>query len=378
MTVTRRSFVKTSLALLAGGGLSPRIAGSEEQPFSGTQGRRIPVILDSDIGDDIDDTWALLMLLRSPQFDVKLVVSDFGNAIYRCRLFAKLLELTGHTHIPVGVGLDPDDEAGLQSEWIGDYRLEDYPGKVYHDGVQALIDTVTQSPDPVTLLCIGPVPNIAEALRREPAIAANARFVGMHGSIYAGYDGAPRPSAEWNVKSNPKALQQVFAAPWDCTITPLDTCGSVRLTGENYQRIYRSGDPWLKALVENYRVWLPLAPFIKPGTDPSLMSTILFDTVAVYAAHTQDLLIMEDLPLRVTDDGYTVIDSQNGRLVHCAVKWKDFQAFKDKLVDTLTNGSYGLPAETSDAMYASTQVSTGPALCGKRFLREVLYSVSVF
>ena len=304
--------------------------------MNGAQERRIPVILDSDIGDDIDDTWALLMLLRSPQFDVKLVVSDFGNAVYRCRLFAKLLELTGFIHIPVGVGLDARDEVGRQSGWIGDYRLEDYPGTVYYDGVQALIETIMQSPEPVTLLCIGPVPNIAEALRREPAIAGNARFVGMHGSIFTGYDGAPTPVAEWNVKSNPKALQQVFSAPWDCTITPLDTCGSIKLAGENYQRIYRSEDPWLKALIENYRIWLPLAPFIKPGTDPGRMSTTLFDTVAVYAAYSQEFLVMEDLPLRVTDDGYTVVDSQNGRPVHCAIKWRNPEAFKAKLVDTLT------------------------------------------
>ena len=113
MTVTRRSFLKTSLALLAGGALPlPLVRSAGNQSLPGAYGSGIPVILDSDIGDDIDDTWALLMLLRSPQFDVKLVVSDFGNAIYRCRLFAKLLELTGHTHIPVGVGLDPDDEAG--------------------------------------------------------------------------------------------------------------------------------------------------------------------------------------------------------------------------------------------------------------------------
>ena len=44
---------------------------------------------------------------------------------------------------------------------------------------------------------------------------------------------------------------------------------------------------------------------------------------------------MEDLPLRVTDDGYTVVDSRNGRLVHCATKWQDIQAFKDRLTDTL-------------------------------------------
>ena len=48
------------------------------------------------------------------------------------------------------------------------------------------------------------------------------------------------------------------------------------------------------------------------------MSTTLFDTVAVYAAQPRDLLIMEDLPVRVTDDGYTVVDERDGRIVHCA------------------------------------------------------------
>ena len=65
------------------------------------------------------------------------------------------------------------------------------------------------------------------------------------------------------------------------------------------------------------------------------MSTILFDTVAVHAAWSQEFLVMEDLPLRVTDDGYTVVDSRNGRNVHCATKWRNIQAFKDRLTDTL-------------------------------------------
>ena len=332
---TRRQFIQHALALLAALGPGRAFAAKPDRAFSGP---RIPVILDSDIGDDIDDTWALLMLLRMPQFDVKLVVSDFGNAIYRCRLFAKLLELTGRTDIPIGVGLGKEDAPGAQSGWIGDYRLEDYSGTVHHDGVQVLIDTIKQSPQPVTLICIGPVPNIAAALRRDPSIVDNARFLGMHGSLYLGYGGKKEPSAEWNVKSDTSALQQVFAAPWDCTIVPLDACGLVEITGENYQKIYRSDDPWLRALVENYQSWFPHAPFIKPGTDPAKMSTTLFDTVAVYAAQAQDLLVMEDLPVRVTDDGYTVIDEHNGRPVHCATGWKDLSAFEDLLVEILVDG----------------------------------------
>ena len=324
--LSRRTFAGHVLAVAAGLGMGcvPNRSGANA----------IPVILDSDIGDDIDDTWALLMLLRSRELDLKMVVSDFGNTIYRSRLFAKLLELTGRTDVPIAVGLDQSDEPGRQSGWVGDYRLEDYPGPVYRDGVQALIDAIHQSSQPVTLICIGPVGNIAEALRRDPSIAQNARFISMHGSIRVGYEGESGPSAEWNVKVDPKSLQQVFAAPWDCTITPLDTCGRVRLRGDHYQKIYRSNDPWLRALIENYKVFLPLAPFVE-GIDAALTSTTLFDTVAVYLAFAQDLVEMEELPIRVTDDGYTVIDAEHGRPVHCATAWRDLAGFEDKLVEIL-------------------------------------------
>jgi len=295
----------------------------------------IPVILDTDIGDDIDDTWALLMLLRMPQLDLKLAVGDYGNAIYRGRLLAKLLELTGRTDVPIGIGVDKTDDPGGQSDWLGNYQLEDYPGAVHTDGVQALIDTIKGSPEPVTLLCIGPVPNIAEALRRDPSIADNARFVGMFGSVFVGYGGAPDPVAEWNVRVDPQSLQEVFAAPWDCTITPLDTCGVVRLSGNNYREIYASDDPWLDALIQNYEVWLPGAPYMDPETDTSKVSSTLFDTVAVYLAAEQDLLEMRDVRLRVTDDGYTVVDEVDGRIVHCATGWKDLPAFERKLTDIL-------------------------------------------
>lgn len=328
--LNRRVFSKMTLAL----GLD-LLSACAPVPRKTRGGTRIPVILDSDIGDDIDDTWALLMLLRSPELDLKLVVSDYANATYRCRLFAKLLETTGHTHIPIAMGLGQADEQGRQSAWVGDYQLGDYPGRIYEDGIQTLIDTIKGSPQPVTLICIGPVPNIAEALRRDPSIAENARFIGMHGSVRVGYNGAPEPAAEWNVKVDAPSLQQVFAAPWDCTITPLDTCGLVKLRDEKYQKIARSDDPWLQALLENYRVFLPLAPFIEAGTHPDKISTTLFDTVAIYLAHAQDFVEMEDLSLRVTDDGYTVIDAQAGRNVHCATRWKDLSAFEDALVNRL-------------------------------------------
>lgn len=294
----------------------------------------IPVILDTDIGDDIDDTWALALLLKSPELDLKLVVGDFGQAQYRARLLAKLLARAGRSEVPVGVGLDIAPRGdGRQAAWVKDYDLKSYPGKVSADGVQALIDTVMNSPQPVTLICIGPVPNIAEALKREPRIAGHARFVGMQGSVRAGYGGAKQPLAEWNVKCDPKACQQVFTAAWDITITPLDTCGLVTLTGEKYRRVRATTDRTVTDLIANYRVWVAGDAKL-PADMADQRSSTLFDTVAVYLAIRQDLCVMEKLGLRITDDGLTVIDPQ-AKQINVATKWIDLGAFEDFVVERL-------------------------------------------
>jgi inosine-uridine nucleoside N-ribohydrolase len=294
----------------------------------------IPVILDTDIGDDIDDTWALALLLKSPELDLKLVVGDYGQAQYRARVLAKLLDRAGRSDVPVGVGLDIAPRGdGRQAAWVKDYDLKSYPGKVHADGVQALIDTVMKSPQPVTLICIGPVPNIAEALKREPRIAQRARFVGMHGSVRVGYGGAKQPHAEWNVKADPKSCQQVFTAAWDITITPLDTCGLVILTGDKYRRVRDTTDRTVADLIANYRLWV--AGDVKlPADMADQRSSTLFDTVAVYLAIRLDLCVMEKLGLRVTDDGFTVIDPQ-AKQVNVATNWKDLGAFEDFLVERL-------------------------------------------
>ena len=297
---------------------------------------RIPVILDTDIGDDIDDTWALGLLLKSPELDLKLVVGDRGAAQYRARLLAKLLERAGRSDVPVGVGLDIEPRGdGRQAAWVKDYDLKQYPGKVYADGVQALIDTIMKSKKPVTLICIGPVPNIAEALKREPRIARRARFVGMHGSVRVGYDGQKPPAPEWNVKCDPKSCQAAFTAPWNITLTPLDTCGLVTLTGGKYRRVRDSQDRIAADIIANYRLWAAADPKL-PANLADERSSILFDTVAIYLAIRQDLCVMEKLGIRVTDDGFTVIDPQ-AKQINVATNWKDLGGFENWVVERLTD-----------------------------------------
>ncbi|MBI5385906.1 MAG: nucleoside hydrolase [Verrucomicrobia bacterium] len=294
----------------------------------------IPVILDSDIGDDIDDTWALGFLLRCPELNLKLVVGDYGRAQYRARLFAKFLQTVGRTDVPIGVGLDIEPVGeGQQSEWVKGYELKSYPGKVHPDGVQTLIDTIMQSKEPITLIAVGPLPNIAEALKREPRIAEKARFVGMHGSVYRGYGGSKTIHAEWNVKADAKSCQAAFTAPWEMVITPLDTCGLVTLDGERYRRVRDAKSPLATAIVENYRAWSLKGKQAKEVAEQR--SSVLFDTVAVYLAFSQDLCKMESVGLRVTDDGFTRVDPQ-AKKVAAAIDWKNLDAYRDLLVERIT------------------------------------------
>ena len=115
--------------------------------------KKIPVILDTDIGGDIDDTWALALLLKSAELDLKLVVTDTGNTTYRAAVTAKFLEIAGRTHVPVGIGLHQNDDTGPQAPWVADYDLASYGGTVFEDGVGALINAIMASPEPVTLIC---------------------------------------------------------------------------------------------------------------------------------------------------------------------------------------------------------------------------------
>lgn len=304
------------------------MVGPIKQPF------RTPVILDTDIGGDIDDTWALAMLLKSPELDVKLVTAGTGDTVYRARIVAKMLETAGRADIPVGIGTRQNELGNreAQAPWVERYDLAHYPGVVCQDGVKALVEIVMNSPQPITLICIGPLTNIREALRREPAIAARARIVGMFGCLRRSHEGSPAVIAEYNVVKDVPACQTVFDAPWPITITPLDTCGVVRLRGEKYRRVLQCGDPLIRAVIENYGIWL------KIKGDPASVeveSSILFDTVAVHLAMSSDFLVMKDMGVRVDDTGFMRADD-SARAISVAVEWTDLPAYEDALVARLT------------------------------------------
>ena len=217
--------------------------------------KKTAVILDTDIGLDIDDTWALGFLLKCPELDVKLITTSSDNTPLKAKLVAKFLENVGRIDIPIGIGPLENRKKGWQYPWIKDYEISRYPGVIHENGMDFLCSTIIESPEPLTLIAIAPLGTVAGALKLNPSITENARFVGMHGSIRIGYDGSDSPHREYNVKKNIKACREVFQAPWEKTITPLDTCGDITLSGELLERFTRCDNLVVTSIKENYEIW---------------------------------------------------------------------------------------------------------------------------
>ncbi|MFB3903345.1 MAG: nucleoside hydrolase [Acidobacteriota bacterium] len=324
MAITGKSIVLAGLILL----LAPALCA---QPAPKT---RIPVILDTDIGSDIDDTWALALLLASPELDLKMVVTDSHDVVGRARIAAKFLQKVGRTDVQVGIGRRMDNVGGPQFEWAADYDLKTYPGKVHDDGVDALIRMVMGSPRPMTLIVIGPAPNIEEALKREPRIATKASIVAMSGSVYRGYGGKSRPEPEYNVKDHVSSSAAMYRAGWPVLIAPLDTAGLIQLDGETYRKVFSSTNPLCRTLMENYQVWLKNQ---KTSLKFEQQSSTLFDCLAVFLVYSRDFVQTEQLKVEVTPDGSTKI-SPSGSQIEAATAWKDLPGFEKFLADRLDAG----------------------------------------
>ena len=296
-------------------------------------GHKLPVILDTDPGTDIDDSYALAMLLNSPELDLKLITTATGDTQYRGAVAARILEAANRTDIPIAPG---------RKERVDKYQytLADYlkcSGEKHYafkdDAVSEIVRVVTESAEPVTLIAIAPATNLGDLLDRAPQIAGKIDLIGMLGSVNKGCDNKPGRIAEYNVVRDIEAARKVFAAPWrSFRITPLDTCGSIRLTREEFCRM-RDISPVMHEVAESNWHWDWWKEAFTSGTVPEFTS-VMFDTVAVYIALGGDLLEFERRGFSVGDDG-KLIDDDNAPPVWTALRWKDFDAYHRLLTEIL-------------------------------------------
>lgn len=228
---------------------------------------RIPIIFDTDfVMPPHDDSMALMLALQSPEFDILGVTTVAGNeSVERATSdVLRMLEIAGQPDIPVYVGADmplvhekSDYAVRNYGKWYSNELPPEPPGgfatKTAEDdiAVSFIVDTVMERPGEVTLVAIGPLTNIAQAIRAHPDFAASVkRLVIMGGAIAALPDGGGNitPNAEFNFWVDPEAAQVTLRSRIRIDLSPLNVSRKSALTKDWYEKMVEVGTPLTQLL----------------------------------------------------------------------------------------------------------------------------------
>jgi len=253
------------------------------------------VIIDTDIGDDIDDAFAVSLALRSPELQILGITTTFGDTESRAKLLDRLLGEVGRSDIPVAAGAaTPPKTAFTQAKYAegGHFAKTSHP-----DAVTFLLDEIRKKPGEITLVAIGPLVNVGAAIDKDgETFRKLKRVVLMGGSIYRGYgdvsSGTPRgPEPEWNIKNDIPGAQKLFAAGVPLFVMPLDST-QLKMDAANRNFLFRQGTPLTDALTLLYHEWGQETP-------------TLFDPMTIAYMIKPELCPVVPMNIRVDDKGFT-------------------------------------------------------------------------
>ncbi|HTS69312.1 MAG TPA: nucleoside hydrolase [Terriglobia bacterium] len=253
---------------------------------------KIPVILDTDIGTDIDDAFALALIMNSPELELLGVTTVSGDTAARARIAAKMLWEAGGKwrQVPVVAGVPGPKQDINQAPWADGFVG---PQILKESAVDFLRGKFHRYPGEITLIAIGELTNVAALLKADPLVAKKIKRIAlMGGSVECGYGPGSKPEAEWNIKSNPQAAQVVFTSGIPIIMAPLDVTAMLKLDAEGRRRIFSSHTPLTNALADLYRLWKNETP-------------TLFDPMAVAMLIDPGICQTKDLAIEVDSQGYT-------------------------------------------------------------------------
>ena len=295
-----------------------------------------PVIMDTDIGDDIDDTWALYYMLASHAFDIRLIVVSNYDTAYKAKLVACLVEKAGRTDIPIAVAKATSLPAGYvrgQGGWLGDYTAEKYSGIIYREGyLDRIHETLVNARGKVCFFALGTNRTLADYLTIYPQDKPMLQVYAMAGALYKSYEGLTEVVPEFNVASDLIASKIVYESGIDYTMLPLDVCADLRLQGAEYERFLKSESSYAAVIRENYKAWLNDAIFENKNTLEA-GSSILFDIVVPWYALHPEKFRVKTLPVYVDETGLT--KTGKGMPMQCALELYEREELFRETVDCL-------------------------------------------
>lgn len=260
----------------------------------------IPVIIDTDAGDDIDDAFAIGLAVSDPRLKVLGVTTAWGDTHKRALLVRRLLAAAGRRDIPVFEGPATETTTPFtQAKWAdGETDRSAAPDAIAFIAAQA-----ERAPGEVTLVELAPMSNLQALMQRFPGAAPKLKQVAfMGGSLYAGYQNVgavpnPQPSAEYNVAMRPAALDALLRSGARAVMFPLDST-QLRFDEVRRDRLFAHGSGLSDALTLLYHQW-------RLGNAWGQLTPTLFDAVPV--AWLLDPTACPVTPLRIAVDrkGFT-------------------------------------------------------------------------
>jgi uridine nucleosidase len=265
------------------------------------------IIIDTDPG--VDDTIAITTALRSPEIEVIGLTSVFGNASgpVTAQNALRLVELEGNGHIPVARGSDIPLVAPLEKlgTWVhgedgmGNTNPPAPQGKLVEESAaEFIVRMARQYPGEITLVPVGPLTNIALALRIDPLIATMIHDVVIMGGAVT-VPGNMTAVAEANIYHDPHAADIVMAAGWPLTIVGLDVTEKTVMTPEYHRSLFNAGNPAVQ-LIEKI---LPCYQHYFNKFEGLNGSTYTHDPSAISFVINPDLFKTRETPVFVATEG---------------------------------------------------------------------------
>ena len=259
-----------------------------------------PVIIDTDVGDDIDDAFALAVALQDPRLKVIGITTAWGDTWTRTLLVRRLLASLGRKDVVVAQGPQtPNNVPFTQRHWAQG-ATDKSPAP---DAIEFIRDQVSRRPGEITLIALAPLSNIEALQERAPEVLHKLKQVAlMGGSIYLGYNrgGAipvAKPDAEYNIASAPRGLTLLLASGVPVRMFPLDST-QLKFDEVRRTRLFAYGSGASDALTLLYHQWRLLDSWGR-------ITPTLFDVVPVVWMLEPAGCPLEPLRIEVDARGYT-------------------------------------------------------------------------
>lgn len=253
----------------------------------------LPVILDTDVGMDVDDAFALAYAALEPRIDLRAVTTVNGDTQGRAAVARAILRLAGRPDVPVGagatMGLTNVPHALMPLEHVDRDPVQQLVDEEFPPAADVLVDALAAADTPVTICTIGPLTNIAALAGSRPDLLERVARIQMMGGCLAPPGTAPDIECEFNVGGDPAALAVLLATPVPIGIVPIDATLHTWFSDEQ-RAVIRDAGPLgavLDVLSENFLTMLaafwPEDPKVRLH-DPLTVVTLVEPEVATFEA----------------------------------------------------------------------------------------------